>query len=52
MAEDKIIPSDIQADADRLYPNAAHRYSLKSKLKRVYIQGRIDERNKQNKSKL
>lgn len=44
MEKEQIIPEDILQDANKAYPNAAVRYSLKSKLKRVYIQGRIDER--------
>lgn len=60
MAEDKVIPADIQADADRLYKSAqvwndednCFEELYPHEAKHAYIQGRLDERNKQNKSKL
>ena len=55
--ENKIVPADIQADFDKLIPkhivsDGPHGLiDLNDKERKMYIQGRLDERNKYNHTK-
>ena len=50
MAKNKVIPADIQADADKKHPNTGYKDEIYCDIghrdRGIYIEGRLDERNK------